>query len=274
MKEPTSTSVPGKYLLPPLERALARIGHTALVSPDVVQRPDESALEKVFGDAAFISLEKLKLGFERCKAVARVETPTSEGFGTGFAVPGGAIKTSWGKAFVFVTNAHVISTEVAGALAPRSARITFHALRDRNDKPFTTLCGDLLYSSPPDKLDCTVVRLKKQPVALERYQVAPKLPALDETAKVYVIGHPRGGGMMFSLQDNKLLDYGAPPDARVHYRAPTEPGSSGSPVFNVNWELVALHHAGSATMKKIKGKGAYEANEGISIQAIRNALGS
>jgi hypothetical protein len=43
-------------------------------------------------------------------------------------------------------------------------------------------------------------------------------------------------------------------------------------VFNGGWELVALHHAGSATMKRIHGAGTYEANEGIWIQAIRKQV--
>ena len=30
----------------------------------------------------------------------------------------------------------------------------------------------------------------------------------------------------------------------LHYRTDTAPGSSGSPVFNDQWEVVALHHSG------------------------------
>jgi hypothetical protein len=33
-------------------------------------------------------------------------------------------------------------------------------------------------------------------------------------------------------------------DNFVHYRTDTAPGSSGSPVFNDQWEIVALHHSG------------------------------
>jgi endonuclease G len=46
--------------------------------------------------------------------------------------------------------------------------------------------------------------------------------------------------LSFSINDNLLLGY----DGRwVHYRAPTKGGRSGSPVFNQDWELIALHHA-------------------------------
>jgi V8-like Glu-specific endopeptidase len=60
----------------------------------------------------------------------------------------------------------------------------------------------------------------------------------------------------------------------VHYRTPTEPGNSGSPVFDDLWRLVALHHAGKSDMRKLNGKpGTYEANEGINILAIVEEIG-
>jgi V8-like Glu-specific endopeptidase len=87
---------------------------------------------------------------------------------------------------------------------------------------------------------------------------------------VCIIGHPGGGGLSLSLQDNLLLDYD---DQKMHYRTPTENGSSGSPVFNKQWKLVGLHHKGDSRMPKLNGKqGAYEANEGIRISAIIEAL--
>jgi V8-like Glu-specific endopeptidase len=45
----------------------------------------------------------------------------------------------------------------------------------------------------------------------------------------------------------------------LHYRTPTDPGSSGSPIFNQKWELVGIHH--SASKEK-------QANEGIRIDRI------
>jgi len=77
---------------------------------------------------------------------------------------------------------------------------------------------------------------------------------------------PAPGSLSFSIQDNVLLDHEAP---RLHYRAPTEGGSSGSPVFNSQWKLIGLHHAGSKEMRRLHGQaGTYAANEGIWIQSI------
>ncbi len=264
----SATQGPGRYILPPLEQALSRVAQTAIVSGDFVQEADAPILEKVFGNAAFISYEKMLLGLERCKAIGRVETAANDGFGTGFAIPGGSLSPKLNGAFVFVTNAHVISNEDPDALPPESAQVTFHALRGAKGRPFSTRFGKILKTSPPDKLDFTVLTLKEQPKKLQPYPIAPTLPSLSGKAQVYVIGHPLGGGLSFSLQDNKLVDHGAPADPRVHYRAPTEPGSSGSAVFNTSWELIALHHAGSASMRRIHGAGSYEANEGLWIQAI------
>jgi len=86
--------------------------------------------------------------------------------------------------------------------------------------------------------------------------------------RMYVIGHPAGRDLEISLQDNYLLDLD---DRRLHYRTPTEPGSSGSPVFEQeSWEVVALHHKGADDMPRLGGKeGVYPANEGITIPALQ-----
>jgi V8-like Glu-specific endopeptidase len=96
--------------------------------------------------------------------------------------------------------------------------------------------------------------------------VAAALPLADGKQRAYIIGHPRGRKLSFSIHDNFLLDH----DERVlHYRSPTEPGSSGSPVFNDDWELIGLHHRGSNHLRRLHGaEGSYPANEGIWIQAI------
>jgi V8-like Glu-specific endopeptidase len=92
---------------------------------------------------------------------------------------------------------------------------------------------------------------------------------VTEGAYVYVIGHPAGGGLKFSIRGNDLLAYDAEL-FKVHYTAPTEGGSSGSPVFNQAWQLMAVHHAGDSKMRRLDDPSAtYQANEGITIAAIR-----
>ncbi len=57
---------------------------------------------------------------------------------------------------------------------------------------------------------------------------------------VNIIQHPRGRPKEVALQDNQVVKVD---NVVVQYSCDTEPGSSGSPVFNNQWQLVALHHA-------------------------------
>jgi hypothetical protein len=87
------------------------------------------------------------------------------------------------------------------------------------------------------------------------------------------------------MQDNELLDdqrlKHPPPDETqpllIHYRAPTEPGNSGSPVFDDNnWNVIALHHKSreqSGAGLTLSGRRRYpRANEGISMDSIAWAM--
>jgi len=67
---------------------------------------------------------------------------------------------------------------------------------------------------------------------------------------LYVLQHPQGGPMKLALSDNGVTWVNAS-DGLVQYVTRTDFGSSGSPCFDVNWKLVALHHAGNTR----KGEG-------------------
>jgi len=60
---------------------------------------------------------------------------------------------------------------------------------------------------------------------------------------VNIIQHPRGRPKEVALRDNRVVKVDS---VVMHYACSTEPGSSGSPVFNNQWEPVALHHASVA----------------------------
>jgi hypothetical protein len=125
----------------------------------------------------------------------------------------------------------------------------------------------ILWSS--EALDATLALIDPVLKDLESFPIARVQPDPEASARMYVVGHPLGGQLSLSLNDNLLLDREEP---RLHYRSPTEPGSSGSPVFDQDWNLVGLHHAGSLMMPRLRGRsGVYRANEGISIHAIQRA---
>jgi V8-like Glu-specific endopeptidase len=236
-------------------------------------------LEKVFGDDSFKTYKWYMTGANRCLAVARIGRDSSKGFGTGFLLKGNTLHESLGEELVLITNAHVVSNDpVEKALDPQEAIVIFEALNRDEEFKF----DEIIWSSPSDKLDATVLsfskedqkRLKALTKEVKLYPVSKYLPATDpdNSQRIYVIGHPFGGTLQLSFQDNILLDH---EDPRIHYRTPTEGGSSGSPVFNQQWDLIGLHHAGSEEMPCLNGKaGMYEANEGMWIQAIKKSLSS
>jgi hypothetical protein len=234
-------------------------------------RATAAQLEAVFGADSFDSLENYRRGLDRCACVARIGRTTETGAGTGFVVPGELLGLKPEKEFVLVTNAHVISEEESernrGSLHPSEAVVTFAAMPNISPNQEFQI-KKIVYSSGREALDVTLLQLSPNIPGNTIYPVAPVPPARDSKAQVRVIGHPSGRGL--SLSVNELLDHQSP---RIHYRTATEGGSSGSPVFNQEWKLIALHHAGGQSVPKLNGKdGSYQANEGILIGAIRQSI--
>ena len=58
---------------------------------------------------------------------------------------------------------------------------------------------------------------------------------------VNIVQHPNGEPKQLAARQNRLVDL---VEDFLHYETDTAPGSSGSPVFNDQWEVVGLHHAG------------------------------
>ncbi|MCP4203920.1 MAG: DUF4071 domain-containing protein [bacterium] len=271
-------SEPGASLLPVLRaELLAREGGGFEVKPDQLKagklegQPDAN-LEKILGKVRYVSYKFMLRAIERARAVSRIEHQPGQGFGTGFIVRGGDLHDSLGDELMLLTNSHVVSEDPLNmdALRPDAAIVTFQLLKEEDRADDEYAVTELVWSSPPGELDASLLRLEKVPDGLEAYPVAPRLPLADGDQRVYVIGHPKGGSLSFSIQDNVLLDHEAP---RLHYRAPTEGGSSGSPIFNSQWKLIGLHHAGGKEMLRLNRKeGTYDANEGLWIQSVREKM--
>lgn len=84
--------------------------------------------------------------------------------------------------------------------------------------------------------------------------------------RVSVIQHPATRRKEVCLHDNRITEIYT---NVVHYRTDTEPGSSGSPVFDNEWELLAIHHAAGDMHA-----GNWLDNEGIRIDRIIDDLQS
>lgn len=242
--------------------ALRNQGAVAL-SPAMLR----SDLQKTFGNEGSRSLPWYLNGLKRCRSVARIEQ-AGKGFGTGWLVAAGDFVPGM-EGLLLITNAHVIAPESEqrprSALRPQDATANFQGLGVAG-----VAFGEVLRWSGVAELDYVLLTLGSVPDGAVPIPLAPAPLAFNENLppRLYIIGHPQGRDVEFSLQDNLMLGQN---ERLLHYRTPTEPGSSGSPVFDPDeWRAVALHHAGQARMPRLDGHGFYEANEGISIHAIRD----
>ena len=90
-------------------------------------------------------------------------------------------------------------------------------------------------------------------------------PLLEEGDPLIIYQYPGGRELMMAIDTEAVV--GMFWDGmRLRYRNNTEKGSSGSPVFTLDWELVALHHSGAPGPEPV------DYNEGIPIARIKAYL--
>ena len=246
---------------------------------EVLANPD--VLEKNFSNEKTFTVATLQKMLELCPNIGCVIDSTGARLGTGFLMRGAAF--GFDEPLVFVTNAHVISDQWETSIRSADAQVTFEIETVTAGKPVAHAVKNVLFTSDPgelseisktlEKLDVTIVSLETVPTNVPGLKPAANIPLPSPTTKAFVVGHPASGALQFSLHDSMLLDV-CDYERLMHYRTPTEPGSSGSPVFNSRWEVVALHHAGAPNARRLHGAGEYEANEGITVRSIRRKLGA
>jgi len=91
-------------------------------------------------------------------------------------------------------------------------------------------------------------------------------PAYAVDQLVNVIQHPKGREKEVALHENKITNIYT---NVIRYKTDTQRGSSGSPVFDNSWKLVALHHAAGEHID-----GEWLSNEGIRVDKIVQDLRS
>lgn len=243
-------------------------------------------LEAVLGEGGIVTYQWIKDGIETAKSVASVimkRQSVWKRIGTAFCV---AVKGMEGN--YALTNAHVVSDKEPQqngfpvAASANEIKLRFEAIEGAPEVDVEAI----VWCSPIEEHDATLLALKTLPAGVTPLRSSRKIPSLANASRVYVIGYPRGDVLSMSMQDNELLDHQGrktPPPVKpgpvlVHYRAPTEEGSSGSPVFDDNnWTVIALHHKTreqSGAGLTLSGQKRYpRANEGISMESIAWALG-
>lgn len=91
-------------------------------------------------------------------------------------------------------------------------------------------------------------------------------PAPRKDDYVFIIQHPDGGPKMIGLSHNLIRHVD---DNVVQYWTDTKSGSSGSPVFNTRWQVVALHHR---WIEAPTGDGVAYRNQGRRIDRVIDGL--
>lgn len=196
--------------------------------------PDAVNLEKIIGGQNnILKINWLEKALQASKAVCRVVCADGN-LGTGFLTKEG---------YVF-TNNHVIgSPEVAA-----TARLEFNYEigADGNVKSRTSYDLDAsdFKTSKSDQFDFARIRVVDRGDAPLRQwgfvEFDPEaIPVVGDS--VTIIQHPKGEDKQIALNANEVLGQ---LNQYLFYTTDTEPGSSGSPVFNKDWKVVAIHHAG------------------------------
>jgi Trypsin-like peptidase domain/Effector-associated domain 1 len=246
--------------------------------------PDPSQLERIVRETnALLDVATFRSRLGKIEGqVCRVDFQ-GKGVGTGFLVGPSTV----------LTNYHVVEDLVKGKRNPQDFKCRFDFKRRENGSavdegtlidvielgacsPYDT--ADLTgggQDPDPNHLDYALLRLAGEPgkdpvggkangdprwwIAVEEanHSFAPRSP-------LFIVQHPDGKPIKLALDTEAVIGLNGN-GTRVRYRTNTEPGSSGSPCFNQNWQLVALHHAGDPNWVPTW-------NEGIPINRISHIL--
>lgn len=206
---------------------------------NIIKTETDIGFERKIGDINdILSIEFLEAGLLAAKSVGRI-TSWGEKYGTGFLV---------GKQ-IMITNHHIIQSH-------EEAENSIFELNVEENK-LGTPKKIYEYSLNPARFFLTNKTLDFTLVAVtDSNSLNPDLEGFGWHAllkiqgkirkgdSINIIQHPDGqdkkivvhNSYLLHLEDNKKYDQ------YCWYSGDTEQGSSGSPVFNNRWEIIALHH--------------------------------
>jgi hypothetical protein len=232
--------------------------HGPVIDKDLRWRGNLSGdmVERLMGEqSTMLPISFLEVGLICSRSVARIKLKNGA-LGTGFLTDNN----------ILITNHHVIENSEQA----KDATVQFNFQQNPRGldlEPVSVACApeDGFYTSEAD--DWTLVRMSGNANAVWG---AIKLTSLnlDTLERVNIIQHPSGGPKQIAIYHN-LVAY--VDDKRVQYLTDTLPGSSGSPVFDNSWNVVALHHSGGWISEPGTKRPVFR-NEGINIKCIMEGL--
>lgn len=219
-----------------LEEAIRRAGMPKELKMDEpAVAPPVEIYEALVNDC-LTDIAWLKKGLATAKAVCKVKLPGTAG--TGFLIKGGYL----------VTNNHVLRDE--SAVREAVAIFNFEEDGPGNLRPTTTyrLLTDTFSTDP--SLDCSMVKLddSTSEIPLSHWgEIALAIGSAPVVADpVSIIQHPLGAPKRIGLLKSVVAKTAG---HHLYYTTDTQKGSSGSPVLDIRWRAVALHHAAGETEK-------------------------
>lgn len=235
------------------ERKQEETGTLVADQPDQIEARAERLIGDVVGSRAVRQAARTEGALERIIAENDLQPSLFLGRGTATAESVGRISLADGGAGtgflvgrrLLLTNNHVLPdvATAAGAFVEFDFELGADG-RPETPSAFDLDPGTLFLTDAGIDASLVAVAPARGVVAGDRYGWNRLLRqqgkiVIGEAANV--IGHPSGRRKEIAVRNNRLLDQ--LPDF-LHYEADTEPGNSGSPVFNDQWEVVALHHSG------------------------------
>ena len=228
---------------------------------EVILPLDGAVFERIIGQSDLFPVSYLEAGTQAAKPVCRIEIKNQKGtilgYGTGFLVTPNLL----------ITNNHVLENYDTAKFS--IAQFNYEIDLDQNERPMKS------FNLQPERFFLTNEALDFTLVAVEEVSADGTeisnfgfLSLIPQTGKgmvgeyVSIIQHPSGEPKAVAIRENQILDVF---DDYIHYSTDTMPGSSGSPVYNDEWIVISLHHAG---VPNPKDQGKFIANEGIRISSI------
>ena len=257
-----------------------QVGNGALgvpTLPDPKQLPEITRNEAIVGRDDMVDFPFLAAGTEAGRSVARVLVPRFENDSPATTSDGGPwlmVGTAWviGSGLV-ITNHHVVCARRADEIGPSANDFDRQIRETIVEFDFDKLGGQpqqvkvKSVEAISQALDYAILRLEVNPgrPALELYPQVLEVNATTYLA-VNIIQHPRGLPKRVAFRNN--LVSGADADV-IRYFTDTDFGSSGSPVCDDSWRVVALHRGATFVQDvKYQGRSTAYVNYGSQVQSV------